>query len=302
MKKIPGLLYVTKSGSHCYGLNTPVSDLDIKGVFIAEQKFYIGFLNHVEQIEEHEPSDLVYYELRKFFKLAADCNPNIIEVLFTDEEDILYINDFGRKLRSLGPLFLSQRAKFTFTGYANAQLKRIKGHHRWLRNPPKEKPNRKDFGLPEITVIPKDQLLDIVKSGIAPSTMALLEAEKAYFNASTEWEQYQNWLKTRNPNRAKLEAQYGYDTKHGMHLVRLMKMGREILETGKVIVKRPDRNELLDIRNGSWHIDKLVEWAEQEEKYLDELYASGNSPLPKEPNLAILDEECIRLIKEFLFE
>ncbi len=300
MKEVPGLIYATKHGSHAYRLNTPESDLDIKGVFIAGQQYYFGFLNNIEQIEEKQPNDLAYYELRKFFRLASDCNPNIIEVLFTAEEDILQINDFGRQLRSMASLFLSQKAKFTFTGYAHSQLKRIKGHHRWLRNPPKAEPKRSDFGLPEKTLVPKDQLLDIVKSGIAPSTIALLEAEKAHFNAHNEWEQYQNWLKTRNPKRAELEAKWGYDTKHGMHLVRLMKMGREIMETGQVIVKRPDREELLAIRSGAWPIDKLIEWAETEEKYLDELYASGKSPLPKQPNRNALDERCIQMAKEAL--
>src|SRR5262245_48554781 len=33
-------------------------------------------------LETKEPHDLVQYEIRKFFRLAADCNPNIIEVFF----------------------------------------------------------------------------------------------------------------------------------------------------------------------------------------------------------------------------
>ena len=55
-------------------------------------------------------------------------------------------------------LFLSKKAKFTFSGYANAQMKRINTHYRWLKNPPKAPPQRSDYGLPERTVIPADQL------------------------------------------------------------------------------------------------------------------------------------------------
>jgi hypothetical protein len=166
-----------------------------------------------------------------------------------------------------------------------------------------KEPKRSDFDLPEKTLIPKDQLIDIVKTEIAPSAMALLEKEKAYHNSRVEWEQYQNWIKTRNPARAELEKKFGYDTKHGMHLVRLLRMGREILETGKVIVKRPDREELLSIRNsGAWSIEQLIEWAEREEAHLDEFYKSGRSPLPKEPNRNKLDEKCIELTRKYLEE
>src|ERR1039458_5020213 len=35
-------------------------------------------------------------------------------------------------------------------------------------------------------------------------------------------DQYNGWKAQRNPKRAELEAKFGYDTKHAMHLVRLM--------------------------------------------------------------------------------
>ena len=57
-----------------------------------------------------------------------------------------------------------------------------------------------------------------------------------------------------------LEAAHGYDTKHGAHLVRLLRMGREIVETGSVHVWRGDRDadELLAIRAGAWSYDRLM--------------------------------------------
>ena len=58
-----------------------------------------------------------------------------------------------------------------------------------------------------------------------------------------------------------LEEQFGYDTKHAMHLVRLLRMGAEILSTGQVNVLRSDATELLEIRNGKWSYDELLEYA-----------------------------------------
>jgi hypothetical protein len=48
--------------------------------------------------------------------------------------------------------------------------------------------------------------------------------------------------------RTELVDKFGYDTKHAMHLVRLIRMAKEILIEGVVHVYRDDREELMDIR------------------------------------------------------
>lgn len=70
--------------------------------------------------------------------------------------------------------------------------------------------------------------------------------------------------------------------KHGMHLVRLYRQCIELLRDGKLNVKRHDAQELLEIRNGAWTYEQLIEWAESQDKIIDELYKT--STLPKEPN------------------
>ena len=76
-------------------------------------------------------------------------------------------------------------------------------------------------------------------------------------------------------------------------------MCREVLTTGKVIVKRPDREELLAIRNGAWTYEQLIEFAESEDVALNELYNNTNV-LSKIPDKAFLDKLCIELVEEFL--
>lgn len=332
-----------RQGSHAYGLNTPMSDEDFKGVCIAEKRFYLGFTDRFEQAESKDPHDFVIYDIRKFINLAADCNPSIIEVLWADQ---MWVTDAGQKLLDNRDLFLSKKAKFTFSGYAVAQLKRIKTHYRWLKSPPKAPPKRSEFGLTERTVIPKDQLMaaqsavekklmtwniDIL-DGVDPATriaitnkmseclaemdmnsdeqyraasraigyddnfIRLLDLERQYNGRMKEWQQYETWKATRNAVRAEIEAKYGYDCKHGMHLVRLTRMCREILEGKGVIVKRPDREELLAIRNGAWSYEKIVEWAENEDKSLEELYAT--SKLQKTADRVALDKLCQKLVED----
>ena len=105
------------------------------------------------------------------------------------------------------------------------------------------------------------------------------------------------WLKERNPARRELEAKFGFDTKHGMHLVRLMRMCREILTGQGVLVKRPDADELLAIRNGAWSYEKMIEWAEQQDKELREVARA--SKLPSEPNRVRIDNLCQEIVRKF---
>lgn len=299
-------IFVTRHGSHAYGLSTPTSDLDIKGVLIAPEECYIGFMHTVEQVEERQPNDLVIYELTKFMKLASDCNPNIIEVLHTDDSDILYMNDLGGMLRDQRDLFLSQKAKFTFSGYAMAQMKRMKNHHEWMHNPPKPPYSREEVFLPADKNW-CDAIEKVIADGgqfhLSEADKDLLETERAWRKTREQWANYQEWLKGRNPKRHELEVKFGYDTKHGMHLVRLMRMGHEILTTGKVIVKRPDREELLAIRNeGIWPYEKMIEYGETMDKELTRIYESGTSPLPRSPDRAALDKTCMDMIRWRLAE
>jgi hypothetical protein len=137
------------------------------------------------------------------------------------------------------------------------------------------------------------------KIGLDDNFIELMQRERSYKNAKQEWDHYQEWKKNRNVKRAADEAKYGYDTKHGYHLVRLLRMAREILTTGKVIVKRPDREELLAIRNGAWPYEQMVEYAEREDKELGELYKTCDI-LPKLPDQDYIDKLCIQLVEKSL--
>lgn len=352
-------LFATLHGSHAYGLNTETSDIDVKGVAVAPRNCYIGFSNSFEQAEQREPYDLIIYEVQKFCKLAAACNPNIIEVLHTSPSEFIHTTRMGHYLLDHKDDFISLKAKHTFSGYAHSQLQRIQTHYRWLKNPPQSQPQRVDFGLPQTTVIPADQL-GVVQAAIMKKLesfdfdwntldeanrihlkgcislflaemqltedeiwirtgrslsmdenfLELLKKERQYKAKLDEWRSYQTWLETRNEKRAALESKFGYDTKHGMHLVRLMKMCREIMLTGRVNVKRTeDREELLAIRNnGIWSYDQLIEWSTAQEKELNMLYnelkkkhiAGEELTVPFEPDREHLDEICMTIINEYI--
>jgi len=176
--------YLLVSGSHSYGMNTATSDFDIRGFCIPPKEYFTSFHLKFEQhdakfwyddfpwkdqlreycgidtaklVSLNEDIDYVVYGLHKFIKLAVDCNPSIIEYLFVDPEEILICDKFAQKLIDNRDLFLSTKAKYSFTGYAISQLKRINTHRKWILNPPSKKPERKEYGLPERSLISPDQ-------------------------------------------------------------------------------------------------------------------------------------------------
>ena len=139
------LIFRCITGSRAYGTNNEQSDTDETGIFIAPPDYTISCYQNIKQVQLTK-CDGTIYELRRFMKLCGECNPNIIELLFTDTKNILYQHPIMKILFKNRHLFLSKKAKFTFSGYAVAQLKRIKGHNRWLNNPqPDDPPNLLNF-------------------------------------------------------------------------------------------------------------------------------------------------------------
>lgn len=127
-------------GSHAYGLNTPESDKDYRGICIEPLDYALSVFNNFEQTESHkiesENEDSVVFGLKKFLKLSTDSNPNALEILFVDDEDIIFKDKFAEKLIENRDLFLSKKIYLTFGGYAKAQLKRLENHRTWIVNPP----------------------------------------------------------------------------------------------------------------------------------------------------------------------
>lgn len=71
------------------------------------------------------------------------------------------------------------------------------------------------------------------------------------------------------------------------HVVRLIRMGEEILTEGIVHVKRPDAKELLAIRNGDWSYEQLLAFAEGKDKLIREtLYKTSHLPKTVDQKLA----------------
>jgi len=294
------LIFETVAGSHLYGTNTESSDLDLRGVGIATLRHALG-IERFDQLESKEP-DRTIFSLQKFFALAADANPNIIELLFAPQQHWLWSDHWWLRVVEHRNLFLSLKARHTFGGYAFSQLNRIKNHKRWMDDPP-EKPDRAAMGLSIESAIQEDALkaLATIPASIIGDLSRTVHLEKEYITRKKEWDSYKAWKENRNKDRYALEVRFGYDTKHAMHLVRLLRMGVELLCTGELNVDRRgiDADELLEIRNGAWAYDHLIAWAEMMDGSMAKLYDANRAKLPRKPDRKAINNLLMDILCDF---
>jgi len=300
------VIFECVSGSHAYGMNTPESDTDLRGVFVPPLDWCTGFIKRESQFSGDSNEDRIIYEIRKFFRMAADANPNILELLWMPQDCILQFHSSWKRIQDHRELFLSAKVRHTYTGYAFSQLNRMKRHREWLLNPPERAPKWSDFGIPDEDEARQKITKDIKRlseAGIDPMKThgEFVKNSGSYKRAMEIWQHYQEWKLNRNPKRAEWEAKFGYDSKHASHLVRLLRQGHEIITTGEVIVRRPDAKELLAIRNeGIWSYDKLIAYATEMEEKIKNDAAAETCSLPQKPNRELLNELCASIIERFL--
>jgi predicted nucleotidyltransferase len=142
------VMYETIMGSVAYGVSGDSSDLDLYGFAIPPKEDLFphlrgaiaGFgtpLSRFEQFEAHhvvDPQalggsgrshDLTIYSIVKFFQLAMENNPNIIDSLFTPATCVVHTTAVGTLVRERRRLFLHKGCWPKFKGYAYAQLHKI---------------------------------------------------------------------------------------------------------------------------------------------------------------------------------
>lgn len=75
-----------KGGSHAYGLSTPTSDVDLRGVFVNTSTEYLVGLKRDEILTtQNETKDQVFMEFRHALKLLYSANTQLVEMLFLKE-------------------------------------------------------------------------------------------------------------------------------------------------------------------------------------------------------------------------
>ena len=338
------ILFECLSGSHAYGLATPQSDIDIRGVFAMPKAKFYG-LNPVTQVSD-DTNDTVYYELGRFMELLGKSNPTVLELLYAPEDCVRILHPLFAPIRAQN--LLSKQCKDTFGGYATTQIRKAKGLNKKILNP--VEPTRKgvldfcyvphsqgaqpvleflnahdikqeDCGLSSIPhmhqtyglyhgkpgyhgIVRKANANDVTLSPIpkGEKPLTVMSFNKSGYSAfCRDFKAYWDWVAQRNDARYENTMAHGkrYDAKNMMHTFRLLHMCQEVAEQGKLIVRRPDREWLLNIKSGAFEYEDLLKDATQKIETIDALYEQ--SSLPDVPDTDMVNQLLVQ-VREKLYQ
>jgi predicted nucleotidyltransferase len=139
--------YLTVMGSMSYGVSGDSSDVDVHGFCIPPkdvvfphlageiagfgtpgQRFDQWQQHHVRPPDGRETTyDFQIFGIVRYFQLCMECNPNMIDSLFTPRRCVMHATQVGNHARAHRKLFLHKGAWHRFRGYAYAQMHKIKG-------------------------------------------------------------------------------------------------------------------------------------------------------------------------------
>lgn len=289
-------ILLTLGGSLSYGTNIEtkdhVSDIDLRGIRTNSLQEILT-MDCDDKPYENRDLDVVIYPLKQMITLLAKCNPNTIELLGTKEEHLFLLTKEGKMLRDNKDVFLSQMAGSSFGGYATQQLRRLENALARGEYPQEKKEEHILKAMQSKLSMLQDRLCfdngnkfnlyiaDSKKAGFDKEVYMDVNFKNVPFRDFKEiygelGQIVKGFDKLNHRNSKKDEVHL---LKHAMHLIRLLKMGSEILRgEGINTYREKDRDFLLDIRKGKYSYDEIFEMTNVfEEEFL---YAKKHSVLP----------------------
>ncbi len=138
--------YETMMGSVAYGVSGDSSDMDIYGFCIPPKRDIfphlkgeiLGFGRRPDRFNQYQQHgvvdkngkgkvyDITVFSIVRYFHLAMENNPNIIDSLFTPQFCVLHITQVGQMMREKRHMFLHKGCWQKFKGYAYSQLHKMK--------------------------------------------------------------------------------------------------------------------------------------------------------------------------------
>lgn len=299
------LMFLVAGGSYAYGTQREgmASDLDVRGCSLMLPSDLIGQTNFENYVDNQ--TDTTIYGFNKFIQLAQDGNPNVLEILGVRPEDRFYMSPVGQEVFDNVDMFLSKHIAVKVNGFATSQLRKIQsitarnGDEKTQGEYMLDAANRKieDFNGRYPTLVENSDMklslecMDgewkIVCTGIFWE-VPLNEMKGAYDDLMNLFKSFHKFTGDNSkPTDEKLN-------KHAYHLVRLLTMGKEILEEGVIRTYREKEHDILmDMRDGKYMVDG--KFTKEFYGYIDHLEAEfelarQRSELPNKPDGKRIDQ------------
>jgi hypothetical protein len=307
------LLVLAQVGSHSHGTYIPpedpqaIDDVDYMGIVIPPQSYTLGLKEWDNLTFIYEELDCVFYSFRKYVNLLIKSNPNVLGLTWlNDEHYVAYDELLWYIVRGSRSLFSSKLAYPSFIGYATAQLRKmtsfdIATQNEWddavklitaagwtvgqITGTEKSRPMPDYEAVLDVLVPVPPAVPESVGRAAARFTVDDALERAALTIHKIHAKHFQGYMGEKRKN---LVRKYGYDTKNASHLIRLMRMCCEYLESGKLQVFRTiDAYHLRDIKAGKYPLELVKEEAESLFKRAESL--RDNNALPMFPDLEAID-------------
>jgi predicted nucleotidyltransferase len=295
-------------GSHLYGTKNPTSDEDFAGIFIPNEDLLFGMQN-CEQVQfktnksdsghknTEEDTDYTIYNIKKFFTLAAKASPSILEILFANEENIVSDSFWFKMIREAYPKFVTKQIFNSFMGYAIGQEKLLKTktirYMALLKM--KEYLDTKNNFYPFLSQEMCDMLKSIYpdyrnKDGSIKQFTTDTRFDYTYENIKREIEHY--------GYRKEFILEYGYETKFGSHLLRLILEGIELGSNGKLEFPLKYADKIKNIKEGKVPEKEFYETVAHYKNVFRNV--EQRCELPETADMNGIDDILIYIIKNYL--
>lgn len=150
-------MYLCRTGSVSYGCSIDTSDEDLVGFCIPDKYTVFPHLTgeifgfgvqkqRFNQWQQHhikykqKTYDITVYNIVQYFHLSMQNNPNCVDYLFSDRDDVVHTTAVGELVRENRHLFLHKGLWPKFKGYAYSQISKLgKENYHGIRTPMIEK-------------------------------------------------------------------------------------------------------------------------------------------------------------------
>lgn len=291
------LLYLTKFGSHLYGMNTPDSDTDYKGIFLPSKKSLIlqekcKSLRYTSGNDNDKNSqediDIDLWSLHYFLELVRKGETNALDLLFSpSHKDCVEYDDSRLGLIFNNPLWLFNPVKAdAFIGYAIGQAKKygisssrlgvLKNVYEYINSQSLDNKKLKHFVEHILDNYYHDsycfmKMVNGEEALVLCGKVHLLSisAEEFYHRVKREYERYGERVREAQRNE-------NIDWKSISHALRAIEQMKELLKTGKIIFPLVSAQFLLNVKQGKYSWNKCEQMISQGIEEVENIKNSGN--------------------------
>jgi predicted nucleotidyltransferase len=121
-------LFITVSGAHLYGFDSPDSDVDLRGAYVLPLSAVLGLDPPEETVTrsdewEGREIDLVAHDVKKFVRLLLNKNGYVLEQLYSPL--VVHGGAWLEELRTLARGCVTRHVYHHYNGFARGQIERF---------------------------------------------------------------------------------------------------------------------------------------------------------------------------------